>query len=67
MGRFSFEKDNYPNTKDNSVLNSSSEWDGTCNKGLRIGNDLPSGAYFFHIKFSKRPDKERIFTVTLQR
>ena len=66
-GDLVFEKDNYPNTKDNSVLNSSSEWDGTCNKGLRIGNDLPSGAYFFHIKFSKRPDKERIFTVTLQR
>ncbi len=66
-GAIVFANDNYPNSNDEYESPIPTEWDGTSNKGITIGNELPDGTYFVHITFSNNSSASRIVAVTLQR
>jgi gliding motility-associated-like protein len=43
------------------------QWNGTSNRGVTVGNDLPDGTYFVEIKYSKQPTSNEVFSITLLR
>jgi gliding motility-associated-like protein len=43
------------------------EWDGRSNRGITIGDDLPDGTYFLHIKYTDNPDANEVIYITLLR
>jgi gliding motility-associated-like protein len=55
-GSLVYELDNY---KD--------EWNGTSNRGVTIGNELPDGTYFVDIKYADKPEFNEVIYITLLR
>ena len=43
------------------------QWDGTSNRGITIGNDLPDGTYFVDIKFAQQANENHVYSITLLR
>lgn len=55
-GSLVFEKEDYKG-----------EWDGTSNKGITFGNELPDGIYFVSLKFPNHTSSNQVYAVTLLR
>ena len=43
------------------------QWDGTSNRGITIGNELPDGTYFVDIKYANQSENNEVFSITLLR
>ena len=43
------------------------QWDGTSNRGITIGNELPDGTYFVDIKYANQSENNEVFFITLLR
>jgi len=66
-GEVVFANNDYPNAKGGYDISLASQWNGTSNKGVTIGNELPDGTYFLSIKFSNNSSADKVIAITLLR